>query len=48
MQHLHNDPAHEASTLNIGWKAMVFGVLTVAVSLLLSVVLVDVITPFLR
>lgn len=47
MQYLHDDRSTSARTFGLGWKAIVFGIVVIALSIVVSVGIVQLIEPFL-
>lgn len=47
MQYLHNDQADSGKTFGLGWKAIVFGLFAMALSVVLSIGIVQLVEPFL-
>ena len=44
MQYIQKNPPTERKTLGLGWKGVVFAVLVVVLSLVISIVAVDLVT----
>lgn len=45
MQYLHDDRPLSQKTFGLGWKAIAFGVLVIALSLVLSIGIVQLVEP---
>ncbi len=47
MQHLHDESKTDSLTLPLGWRTVALAVATIALSLALSIAVVDFLTPLL-
>ena len=47
MQYLHKNPSESPKSFDIGWKGVVFGIVAVALSLILSIAAVDLVASVL-